>query len=350
MIEAATLWAGSTNVRDVTDFESLVPPEMRSMSGSVFYTGTDAFSKPAALYLLGLNPGGDPLALTAATVEESLQWRRQVLPNHSAYRDEEWANGKPAGTWSMQPRVLHLLNRLDLDPGEVPASNLVFVRSAREASLASEQMRAYADACWPFHAAVIETLQVRVVVCFGGTVGRYVRARLGADREVGTFVENNQRRWTSRSHAAPSGLHVLTLSHPSIADWRNPATDPTDLVAAALHAEAGSRPHERLIETEPPITIVTEAEADNYLAETEAAMTRTKERPMSKTCNHVQYEKDKQQYVRNCEQVATHREIRSRKFGKKTDVTKNLCDLHTLTSFTSYVLGKHGDAATYEKI
>ncbi len=225
--------AGSS-VRDVQPFESLVPVELLQLSGGVYYSGADAFTGTSPLYLLGLNPDGDPAALGAHTVEQHLLATASSPANHSAYRDESWENGRPAGTWGMQPRVLHLLESLGLDPGEVPASNLVFARSAREATMASGRMDAYADLCWPFHAAVIETLKVRVVVCFGGTAGRQVRKRLGAHTEIGRFKETNHRGWTSYAHENLSGVRVVTVSHPSRADWSNPAADVSDLVAWAL--------------------------------------------------------------------------------------------------------------------
>ena len=223
----------SPNVCGVLPFASHVPSVVMPVSGGVYYSGRDAFTGPSPLYLLGLNPGGDPVESVAHTVASHLEDSATWANNYSAYRDQSW-NGRSPGTATMQPRVLHLLDRLGLDPGEVPASNLVFARSAREATMESDRMDAYADLCWPFHAAVIETLQVRVVVCFGGTVGRQVRARLGAHTEIGCFKETNNRGWTSHAHRGHSGVRVVTVSHPSIADWSNPATDVSDLVAFAL--------------------------------------------------------------------------------------------------------------------
>ncbi|WP_460811643.1 uracil-DNA glycosylase family protein [Nocardioides salsibiostraticola] len=104
-------------------------------------------------------------------------------------------------------------------------------------------MRRYADACWPVHAKIIESLEVQVVVCFGGTVGAYVRDRFDAHQEIDRFTERNDRRWTSRVHLGRGGVRVATVSHPSIANWRNPDTDVSDLVARALGgSEAGARP------------------------------------------------------------------------------------------------------------
>lgn len=105
--------------------------------------------------------------------------------------------------------------------------------------MASGQMTKHADACWPVHAKIIDSLEVKVVVCFGRTVGAYVRDRLDAHQEIDHFTERNQRRWTSRLHLRRGGVRVATVSHPSIADWCNPATDVSDLVARAL---AGSEP------------------------------------------------------------------------------------------------------------
>lgn len=222
------------SVRRVQPFESLVPAELMPLSGGVFYSGRDAFTGSSPIYLLGLNPGGDPATPGAHTVEQHLHATASNPTNHSAYRDESWEKGRPRGTWGMQPRVLHLCARLGLDPGEVPASNPVFVRSSREATMQPRLMDRYADLCWPFHAAVIETLAVQVVVCFGTTTGAKVRARLGAGHEIARFKETNNRGWTSYAHAALSGVRVVTASHPSIADWTNPATDVSDLVSAAL--------------------------------------------------------------------------------------------------------------------
>src|SRR4051812_49127983 len=112
-----------------------VPTHLLDESGTVFYSGRDAFSNPSRLYLLGLNPGGSPVD----QARETLSWHsNRVLHKEphkwSAYRDESWQGALP-GTKGMQPRVLHLLRRLGRNPGDVPSSNLIFVRTAREIDL-----------------------------------------------------------------------------------------------------------------------------------------------------------------------------------------------------------------------
>jgi uracil-DNA glycosylase len=133
----------------------------------------------------------------------------------------------------MQPRVRHLLRGLDRDPRRVPASNVVFVRTAREADLAAEKA-ALLEACWPLHQAVIDGLGIRTILCFGGTAGAWVRERLQAHGLAGSFVERNARRWRSLAHLDQQGRCVVTLTHPSIAKWDARATYPTPFVRAML--------------------------------------------------------------------------------------------------------------------
>jgi hypothetical protein len=216
----------------MTNFDSiasLVPADLLPMSGAVFYTGREAFEHPTPVYILGLNPGGDPVANAHHTVEAHLRWTAESEPRFSNYRDTVWSTGLPGGH-PHQRRVVHLCDRLGMDPADVPASNLVFVRSRRESTMPPN----LEDRCWPVHAAEIETLAVRVVIALGRTAGSHTRSRLNAHREVGSFVEDNGRRWSSFVHEAPSGIRVATLTHPSIADWLNPATDPSGLVVDAL--------------------------------------------------------------------------------------------------------------------
>ena len=133
----------------------------------------------------------------------------------------------------MQRRMLHLFERIGRDPGLVPASNIVFLRSSREATLEGDAQELAAQ-CWPFHRRVIDTLRVRVIVCLNRTAASWVREQLGARTQVDEFIEGNRRGWRSRTFRAKAGRTVVALTYPGIADWTKPATDPTNLVDRAL--------------------------------------------------------------------------------------------------------------------
>ncbi len=191
----------------IENLAELIPRHLVSKSGSVFYSGPKAFEAACPLYLLGLNPGGDPdLQHT-----ETIQWHTSKVLNGpddwSEYRDESWA-GLPPGTCGMQPRVLHLIQSSGLSPGSVPASNLVFVRSQREAGI-KDSFNELADSCWPFHQAVLNYIGPKVIVCFGKTAGAYVRHRLNAQTLVAEMVEQNLRRWQSRLFSNSSGINIF---------------------------------------------------------------------------------------------------------------------------------------------
>ena len=214
------------------DFESLVPNGLMDESGSVFYSGREAFDRPSDLYILGLNPAGRVKDHADDTIMAHLLGLGQKPDNWSAYRDDPCEGAAP-GTKPMQRRTLHLFKRIGRDPGLVPASNVIFKRSSRESTLEGD-VRDLAPLCWPFHHAVIDTLRVRVIVCLNGTAARWVRRQVRAHAQVDEFTESNKRCWQSCTYRAASGLTVVALSAPSIADWTCPATDPTHLVKRAL--------------------------------------------------------------------------------------------------------------------
>ncbi|WP_374437759.1 uracil-DNA glycosylase family protein [Inhella sp.] len=217
----------------IESFFEVVPAHLHGRSGKVFYSGRSAFERPAALYIVGVNPGGHPDEHQQETIGSHSERVFHTLPaNWSAYRSESWEGHRP-GTFGMAPQVLHMLGQLGLPAEAVPSSNLVFVRSRSEADLA-EEFDELANECWPFHHNVISKLRPRVILCLGTTAGRYVRNRLGAVTQIAEFQEINRRKWTSRVHVTAEGIKVATVTHPSRADWRNPAADPSALIKSAI--------------------------------------------------------------------------------------------------------------------
>lgn len=221
------------------DYISLLPKGLHSKAGAVFYTGWRALAGPADAYILGLNPGADPASYTGSTIGWSLE-RTSRAELFSAYLDEAWGD-RPIGKTPFQRRIQHLAALLGLDLRRTPASNLAFARSARWGSLSAEEREAWLDISWPVHARVIERLRPRAVLCLSAEAGTEVCARLGKGPLLGVpWRESNARKWRCWARRTAAGPAVLALTHPSIANWAAPATDPgpwaRDILATTLRA------------------------------------------------------------------------------------------------------------------
>lgn len=212
----------------IEKFAELVPESLMEKPGRVFYSGRKAFESPRDIYLLGINSGGDPADATDRVkdnVESILN--RPEMENWSRYRE---------GANDFHKRLRrHFFKYLGLDPCEVPASNLVFLRSQSEQTLKTTAIRRLARKCWPFHKEVIRKLGVKVVVCLGKqNCGDLVRDFLKADSgPIDSFIEKNRRGYESLTFKNMYGLQVVQLTHPS-RFWTSQASVPTELVKRAL--------------------------------------------------------------------------------------------------------------------
>lgn len=147
-----------------------IPGSLRGVSGDALYSGREAWTNPSPIYLMGINPGGDPADLSTTVATQAAAALRP--DSFSAYRDLAWTTPRgnlyEPGKHPMQRSVLHLLDRLGLDPAKVPTSNMVYARSRQAHHIAADDMRAWAEECWPFHLRMIERLGCRVVVAWEG--------------------------------------------------------------------------------------------------------------------------------------------------------------------------------------
>ena len=218
----------------IEHFAERIPESMRHRNGRVFYSGREAFSSSSPLYVLGINPGGDPATHTGDTVELHTDKVLHRCPeNWSAYRDERW-HGLP-GTSGIQPSMLHLFDVVGYDPGAVPASNVLFLRSSNYQKYPGDR-DVHASECWAFHESVIHELSISVVVIVGKKLKPFVLDRLNACELVECWTDENKQPWRSTWHRNRKGLSVVVLAHPTRGhDWTRPASDPTKLVLAALN-------------------------------------------------------------------------------------------------------------------
>ena len=92
------------------------------------------------------------------------------------------------------------------------------------------------EACWPFHAAVISELGVRIILCRGKDALSAVSRNLGSRRQIDEFVEANNRGWRNRVLQTESGIIAIGLTHPSRAAWDRQQSDPSPLVKQTLES------------------------------------------------------------------------------------------------------------------
>ena len=195
--------------------------------GRVFYSGRRAFESPSELYVLGLNSSGDP-EVEKETVYEHIE-------KINKYPEDLWSR-YAEGEKKFHRKMEHLFQVLGRSPAEVPASNLVFLRSQRFREIPRDSRKKLINDCWAFHQAVIDDLKVRVIVCLATDSGNELRKIIRVDKEpIDCFKESyNKRKAKSFTFSNRKGVSVVQLTHPSYADWTSPAADPTRLVVRAL--------------------------------------------------------------------------------------------------------------------
>ena len=216
------------------DFAALIPESLKGCSGKVFYSGRKAFESPSDIYILGINPGGDPSDPDEISVGVHTTKVLDCRPcDWSEYRDEPWKKDSEPGSTPFQRRLQYLSNKISIGLGEIPASNLIFKRSTVFSKLQGDA-RHLAKACWPFHKKVIDTLGVKIVVCLGKPASDFVREKLNAHQLIEEFDRVNRFHPRSVTHKNLDCIQVVRLSHPSRADWTKSETDPTGLVVRAL--------------------------------------------------------------------------------------------------------------------
>jgi len=214
----------------IEEFAKLIPTSLQDLSGAVFYSGRNAFKGKKELYILGFNPGGSDINKRNTIKSHTDQVLSITNQNWSEYKDVSWGDNRPPGSHGLQPRILHLLEKTNLSPYEVPSSNVCFVRSKLIKDLSLEQRNLYLELCWTFHEKVIKELGIKVILCFGKNAGNFVRNKLAAFNPRGESIEINKRKWKSLAYCNEKGQFVIVATHPSRADWTNPDSDPSDLV------------------------------------------------------------------------------------------------------------------------
>lgn len=211
-------------MNDIANLEGFAKPLLASIanrSGRILYSAASTL-KPGAIYLLGLNPGGDP-STHHDTVGQSLRELPQRRVN--AYLDESWA-GQPVGRSRLQRRVRWLLERLGFEVREVCASNLIFLRSSDSSGSGYPQT---AQLCWPVHERILRIVQPKAIIAFGNSgvsPFRFLQAQYAA-AQLSSFPSGHGN-WQCFGFTASNGTRIIGLphlsryavnNHPEVADW-----------------------------------------------------------------------------------------------------------------------------------
>jgi hypothetical protein len=140
---------------------------LADMSGALLYSSIATLA-PGKLYVLGYNPGGDPLAETDNTAIQ-LAKHAKKRPDWNEYIDGDWKPGGrlcAVGGAPMQKRVRHLITALGSSVQEVCASNLIFVRSRVPGHLTNQAR--LAQSCCPVHQFILNHVRPAAILSIGG--------------------------------------------------------------------------------------------------------------------------------------------------------------------------------------
>ena len=199
-----------------------IPPELLHVSGKAFHSGRLAFSAPRDLYILGLNPGGDPED-RSETVASNIDQVRREAEDWCAFLDQEWSPGGkhyPKGKAPLQLQMQELAACLGLDLRGIPASDVIFARSRQAHHLVDPSN--LMDLCWPFHQAVIEGLRIRVVLCLYKGAAEFVRKKTGAPaKPIDRACERSRagREYWRKTFETPSGLKIVQITRSTGIPW-----------------------------------------------------------------------------------------------------------------------------------
>jgi hypothetical protein len=208
---------------DTLSLQTLVNSAKQQLHSILNESGTILYSSCATLkrgkyYFLGLNPGG--VEANTKTIQDSLDSLGTLTRN--AYLDEEWgiaSRSYKEGEHPLQQNYRFLfkeLLRIQEDPIEVCASNLIFSRSISEKDAGG---RDKAELCWPVHEAILEIVRPTAIITFGRQPFNFIRDKLS-----GTVPEDSPSghgKWAWRYSILKTGEKLIGLPHLSRYALRN---------------------------------------------------------------------------------------------------------------------------------
>lgn len=196
-------------------------------SGASLYTGWDSL-RAGNLYLMGLNPGGDP----TNTGKSILQETKETKTSHNPYTDEQWQTKSRRYCAGKHPHQTSVLKLIELVSGQPDtgffSANAVFARTVGDKQL--QDPWGWWDICWPVHQFFLSIVRPKVIVCLGNGDGvsafRFVRSKLQPASAQGYEYLNEGVAMSFRSGKWSRGVlplsdgstmetTILGVAHPS---------------------------------------------------------------------------------------------------------------------------------------
>jgi hypothetical protein len=162
---------------DIASWVRAALPDHLSVSGSVIGVSASAI-RPGRFYIMGLNPGGDPSAISNR-IGDPIADRP---PGWSAFTHDCWndrctgCEGHAGGLVPEshlvhhQKRVIELHRSLGQPTGTILATNAIFARSQDEVRLLGQTSRGAWDwwrDCWPVHQRLLTVVRPQFIVTLG---------------------------------------------------------------------------------------------------------------------------------------------------------------------------------------
>lgn len=191
--------------------------EILGKSGSVFYTGYGTLLNPNGVYLLGINPGGNPEEITESVAKNlhDFQYRN---PYFNAYLDEDWGDN------DFQAGVKDACAKLGLSLREICGGNFIFERTRSEKDIRNKGTKI--NAYTYFHDYVINNIiNPSAIIVFGSTLYDELKEKdkIWIDEKIESKPLNPQcNNGSPRYCESSDGDKILCyIPHPSRNGYQN---------------------------------------------------------------------------------------------------------------------------------
>lgn len=180
---------------------------------SPFYSNPVLTLREGALYVVGLNPGGDPL---------NTESQRRVRPCDNPSAREDWCSYLDE-TWpsQLQSNIKHIATEALGGQDELRkafCSNAIFVRGTLSDVIASGLW----GVCKPWHSRWLAVVKPPIVICFSNKAGMsayaYFSALVGGDAERNRLAAYGSfsLKWCD---GAIEGVRVSVVGLPHLSRW-----------------------------------------------------------------------------------------------------------------------------------